>query len=99
MRSFPIIATLLGDDRACGERAAGCQSADGCLTNIVGSGQVALDLAGSNAIEYFPALMRRQLLRTTEADTASLGARASFTGAFADQLTFELGQTAKHRHQ
>src|SRR5262249_36593151 len=89
----------LCDGRACVERAAGCQSADRCLADIVGSGQVGLDLTSSNAVEYFPALMRRQLLRTTEADTASLGARASFTGAFADQLTLELGQTAKHRHQ
>src|SRR5215831_1167412 len=87
------------DDRACVERAAGSQSADGGLTDIVGPGQVGLDLAGSNAVEYFPALMRRQLLRATKANTARLGARATLAGAFADQLALELGQTAKHRHQ
>src|SRR5262249_5321834 len=94
-----ITAASPDDGRACFERAAGCQSADGCLTDVIGPGQVGLDLASGNAIQYFSALMRRQLLRTTEADTASLGARATFTGALADQLTFELGQTAKHRHQ
>src|SRR5262245_27218260 len=87
------------DGRACFERAAGCQSADRGLADIVGSGQVGLDLAGSNAVEYFPALMRRQLLRATEAHAARLGARATFTGALADQLALELSQAAKHRHQ
>src|SRR5215470_605119 len=94
-----ITAASPDDGRACFERAAGCQSADGCLTDVVGSGQVGLDLAGGNAVQYFPALMRRQLLRATEANTAGLGALAALTGALADQLALELGQTTKHCHQ
>src|SRR5262245_64812982 len=88
----------LCDGRACVERAAGCQSADRCLADVVGSGQVGLHLTGSNAVEYFPALMRRELLWATEANAARLGALAALTGALADQLALELGQTAKHRH-
>src|SRR5262245_15902352 len=94
-----ITAASPDDGRACFERAAGCQSADRGFTNIVGSGQVGLDLSGSNAVEYFPALMRCQLLRATEANAARLGALAALTRTFADQLTLKLGQTAKHRYQ
>src|SRR5262249_31922629 len=98
--SLNIIAVLASHDgRACFERAARCQSADGCLADVVGSGQVGLDLTGSNAVEYFPALMRCQLLRATEANAARLGALAALTRTFADQLTLKLGQTAKHRYQ
>ena len=53
-----ITAASPDDGRACFERAAGSQSADGGLTDIVGPGQVGLDLAGSNAVQYFSALMR-----------------------------------------
>src|SRR6516162_11148887 len=99
MRSFPIIATLLGDDRACGERAGSCQPANRCFTDIIGPGQVGLDLTGSNALQYFPALMRRQLVRATEAHPARLGADATVISAFADQLTLELGDATEDRDQ
>src|SRR5262249_42499994 len=69
------------------------------LTDIIGSGQVGLDLTGSNALQYFPALMQGQLAWATEAHTASHGARATLTGAFADQLTLELSDAAKDRDQ
>src|SRR6516162_658311 len=100
-RGRHVIAVLasLGVGRACVERAGRCQSADGCLADIVGSGQVGLDLTGSNALQYFPALMRRQLAWATEAYAASHGARATLTGAFADQLTLELSDATKDRDQ
>src|SRR5215470_2872596 len=98
--SLNIIAVLASHDgRALIERAASCQSADCCLTDVIGLGQVGLDLPSSNAVEYFPALMRCQLLRATEANAARLGALAALTRTFADQLTLKLGQTAKHRYQ
>src|SRR5262249_51781865 len=99
MRSFPIIATLLGDDRACVERAGRCQSADRGLTDIVGSGQVGLDLTSSNALQYFPALMRRQLVRPAKANATSLCADATVIGSFLDQFTFELSDATKDRDQ
>src|SRR5262249_36550103 len=97
MRSFPIIATLLGDDRACVERAGRCQSFDRGLTDIIGPGQVGLDLTSSKALQYFSALVRRQLVRPAEADAASLGADATLISAFADQLTLELSDATKDR--
>src|SRR5262249_46556941 len=96
-----VIATLasLGVGGAWGERAGSRQSADGCLTDIIGPGQVGLDLTSSNALQYFPALMRGQFAGATEAHAASLGADATLIGAFADQLTLELGDASKNRDQ
>src|SRR5262245_18568282 len=99
MRSFPIIATLLGVGRACGERAGGSQSADGCLTDVIGHGKVGLDLTGSNALQYFSALVRRQLVRATGAHATSVGADATLIGAFADQLALVLGNATQDRDQ
>src|SRR5262249_31933436 len=96
-----FIATLasLSDDRACGERAGRCQPADGCLTDIIGPGQVGLDLTSSNALQYFPALMRRQLVRPAKANATSLCADATVIGSFLDQFTFELSDATKDRDQ
>ena len=96
---FPIIATLLGDDRACGERAGSCQPANRCFTDIIGPGQVGLDLTGSNALQYFSALVRRQLVRASEADATRFGTDAALIGAFADQLALELGDATEDRDQ
>src|SRR5262245_51346880 len=86
-------------DRVCGERAGSCQPANRCFTDIIGPGQVGLDLTSSNALQYFSALVRRQLVRPAEADAASLGADATLISAFADQLTLELSDATEDRNQ
>ena len=54
---------------------------------------LSVDIAST---ESFAFLVFGQFRFATELDAAGLGARTSFTGARADQISLELGQAAEH---
>ena len=94
-------ASLEGDHVcAAMERAITQQPADRGGINVVGASDISLRLASGQPLQCFLPLMRRQLARPTEPNTALLRSLAALARPSPDQLTLELSQATKHgQHQ
>jgi hypothetical protein len=70
------------------------------VADVVCAGDFTGGFAGVAPFKGFSHLVRRELWSSAELHATRLGSLPTFPGASADQLAFELGETAKHReHQ